>query len=207
MMHHTKFLKRCLTQPRLLLQTFLLGTLLTGCFAVMAGFGASTVSAQSLNVQKTHPPRQHHRTHRKNEDEGQEIPTAKDDDKGVHKAKGDDEGNRTSGPGDAPGGKGPIGAPVVPSAVPAIQHNNTGTDTTAAGSKNASAAPVGGGAVPIGAIPVGGGAGGAGGGGAGGAGGGGAGGAGGGGAGGAGGGAGRPGLPYTGSDPGNNPLP
>src|SRR5947207_2670282 len=52
MMHHTKFLKRCLAQPRLLLRTFLLGMLLTGCFAVMAGLGASMASAQSLTGQK-----------------------------------------------------------------------------------------------------------------------------------------------------------
>ena len=187
MMHHTKFLKRCLTQPRLLLQTFLLGMLVTGCFAVMAGFGTSMVSAQSLNVQKTpHPHRHHHyQKHKGGDDEGTENPGAKDDDKGNH------------GPGGAPDGKGTGGTPVVPSVVPAMQHNTTGTDTNAAGSKNASGAVPGFGAVPVGGIPVGGvpsgvpsGA-----------------------PSGApsgvpsGGSAGRPGLPYTGSDPGNNPLP
>src|SRR5436189_5320602 len=76
MMHHTKFFKRWLAQPRLLLRTVLLGMLLTGCFAAMAGLGASMASAQSSPGQN----RPHTRPNQGNQDQGnprgQESPTA-----------------------------------------------------------------------------------------------------------------------------------
>jgi len=145
MMHHTKILKRCLTQPRLLLRTFLLGMLLTGCFAVMAGIGVSMASAQSLTGQdKPH----HKQTHGKPKKHEEATPEA------------------TVTP--APTGK----------VAPVNNNQNTGAANNAAGSNNTAGAP-GVGGVPVGGVPVApGGVGG-----------------------------GRPGLPFTGSDPGNNPLP
>ena len=154
MMHHTKFLKRCLAQPRLLLRTFLLGMLLTGCFAVMAGFGASMASAQSLN--------------------GQAHGSGSHRDKPTNKGQGTP---GTTGSPDAAGTPGATGSPDAQGThTPATNNNTTGSGTNAAGSNNSSGAVPVGGAVPgVAGVP--------------------------------GGGASRPGLPFTGSDPGNNPLP
>src|SRR5689334_15300375 len=88
MMHHTKFIKRCLAQPRLLRRTFLLGMLLTGCFAVMADLGVAMASAQSLARQDSVP---HKHSSAKHKDDDREDPGSKEDSgaKGDPDAKGD----------------------------------------------------------------------------------------------------------------------
>ncbi len=121
MMHHTNFLKKCLAQPRLLLRTFILGMLLTGCFAVMADLGSSIASAQSLTGQGK--PHQSHAKSSKNE--GQQTPVAT----GTPAATGTPvptENNRTTGvvnnvtgsthsSGVIPVGSMPVGGPGLPS--------------------------------------------------------------------------------------------
>ena len=129
MMHHTKFIKRCFAQPRLLLRTFLLGMLLTGCFAVMADLGVAMASAQSLARQDS-TPHKHLSPKHKNDD--REDPRSE----GNPDVKGD------------PGHKGKV--------KPVSNNNNTGSANNATGSNNTSGAP-GGGGVPVGGGGVGGG--------------------------------------------------
>lgn len=174
-MHHTNFLKRCLTQPRLFLRTFLLGMLLTGCFAVMANFGASMASAQSLAEQN----RPHGQSNRDNHERRNSRNQGDDTDQGNPKNQGDDKGQASPTSEASPTSQGKN--------VPAEsnKNNTTGSLTNATGSTNSSSSyPVGGapvvGAVPVGGVPAGGVPNG---------------------------GVGGPGLPFAGSDPGNNPLP
>lgn len=131
MMHPTKKIKRCLTQPRLLLRPFLLGLLLTGCFAVMADLGVAMASAQSLAGQNGRPNHSHFKPNNKQE---QETPEAA--------------GSPVASPAVSPTAEG--------THIPTTNNNTTGSGTTAAGSNNSSGiVPVGG--VPgIGGIPVGG---------------------------------------------------
>lgn len=191
-MHRTKIIKKCLAQPRLLLRTFLLGMLLTGCFAVMADLGVAMASAQSLAKHNSSP--KHHAKHR---DKGQDDQSLDGDsdkkgDKGTEEGsdkkgdKGNEEGSDKKGDNGLRGEPGSKGK-----AVPVNNNQNSGTANNATGSNGTSGAP-GVGGVPVGAVPVGGGAGR---------------GAGTGGGPGGGPGSGGPGLPPTGSDPGNNPLP
>jgi len=166
MMHHTNFLKRCLAQPRLLLRTFLLGMLLTGCFAVMAGFGASMASAQSLNEQAHGSSHRDSRSKPKDQGQGNPATTGSPDAAG---------NPATTGSPDAAGNPATTGNPDAKGTrVPVTNNNTTGSGTNAAGSNNSSGAVPVGGVVPgVVGVP----------------------------------GVGRPGLPFTGSDPGNNPLP
>lgn len=161
-MHHVKIFKRCLAQPRLLLRTFLLGMLLTGCFGVMAGLGVSMASAQSLTGQG----KSHHKSHSQPKNDKQKNSNAKDapvvGGKDVPTGKGADTTGKGTGKGADTTGKG---------AVPVGSNQNTGAVNNAAGSNNTAVAPA------VGAVP------------------------------GAAGRGGGVGLPFTGSDPGNNPLP
>jgi len=148
MMHHTKFLKRCLAQPRLLLRAVVLGMLLTGCFAVMAGFGASMASAQSLTRQTSSPSSPSVRGNNKpakskNQNDPRNQGNSANQGTPASEASPTSQGTPTSEA--SPTGQGNQGKNV-----PVDNKNNTaGSANQAAGSNNSSnGGGVGGGGVP-----------------------------------------------------------
>jgi len=150
MMHHTKFLKRCLAQPRLLLRAVVLGMLLTGCFAVMAGFGASMASAQSLTRQNgspSSPSNQQKSLRKKPANQGNSANQGTP----ASEASPTSQGTPTSE-------ASPTGQDNQGKNVPVDNKNNTaGSANNAAGSTNSSNGGGGiGGGVPVGGVPVGG---------------------------------------------------